>query len=93
MFQCLLFPLNLLSAACTTALLDFSLHFWAGLLTNSEMDEAIQMLRGCNENSTAASPLSGIRSFQHAGPEHRHRGENHEITVKGSQHQLQYTAG
>lgn len=95
-FSVLLFPLNPQTCCQPPALLlCWVSHctWWAGLLTHSEMDKAIQMLRGCNESSTAASPLSGISSFQHAGPEHRHRGENHEITVKGSQHQLQYTAG
>lgn len=68
-FSVLPFPLNP-QACCQPPAPLLSLFcgishciFWAGFLTNSEIDKTIQMLGGCNENGTAASSLSGISSL------------------------------
>lgn len=95
-FSVLPFPLNPQGCCQPPApLLCWISHciLWAGFLTNSEMDKTFQMLGSCNENSTAV--FSFVRHqlpFSMQG-QSTGTGENHEITVKGSQHQLQYTAG
>lgn len=97
MFQCFEVPTkstNLLSSPSTPALLDFSPAFHG--LDYWQTQKWIKPFKCSEAAMRRAQQLllcQASASFQHAGPEHRHREENHEITVKGSQHQLQYTAG